>query len=1059
MNISAFFIRNPIPGILLFVLFSLAGIFGFSHMSAKLFPDIDVPVIVVTIPVPGGAPEQLENEVARKVEDKVASLSRLKHVESVLVDNAVTVIVSFEIEKPVQEAVDDVRSAVNEVRGEFPAVAEDPIITKAEISELPLFIYSISASDLDAVDLSWFVENELSKSLLGIRGVGAVTRIGGVEREVQVLLDPTAIMAYQTTVGDISTQLRNMQQNFSGGEADFGGLKQPVRTIAAVQKPDDLEDLRVALSNGLTVKLGDVANIKDTYKEQISKALLNGEEGVAFVIQRSKGFGDVEVGRKVRAELDKVRAAHPNLTITEVFETMSQVEQDYNGAMSMLAEGAALAVFVVLLFLGGAAPTLLFAIGLGAAYYFYGYVHTPWANYVAIAAAVLPVLLFFNRFRTTLVAATALPLSMLPAFAGMYFMGLSMNMMVTLSLSLVIGILVDDAIVEVENIDRHINMGKTPYEASIEAADEIGTAVIAITTTLIAVFLPTAFMPGIPGKFFYQFGVAASLSIFSSLLVARIITPMLCAYFLVPHKHEAKDPFWMRPYLWFARWAVRLRWVTMAAAIAFFVFSLQVMKTLPADFIPPSDSSFTQIKIELPPGGRLDKTEKVAEDVRKAIADIPHIKRVFGYVGHKDVRKATLYLTFTKRGTRPRKRVIENAIRERLENVAGARLSVMSGGNGEKYEMILSGKNPKELSKAADAITAELRTIAGLGSISNSAGLTRQELIIYPDYAKAAERGVSSAAIAQAIRVATVGDFEGQLPKFNSDERQVPIVVRLPDHARGDFDVLSDLLVMGNKGPVRIGDVAKLDVDVGPLEIRRYDRDRFVKLDIEIKSGELGELQKRINNLPAVKNLPPSVKQVAAGDAEVMGELATSFAMAMGVAILCIYFVLILLFGQLAQPITILAALPLSIGGAVGGLLMVNAGMSLSAMIGFLMLMGIAVKNSILLVEYTIDIRKHQPDMPRLDAIVDACHKRARPIIMTTIAMGAGMLPLILGLGEADSSFRRPMAAAVFGGLMTSTFLSLIVIPAFYSIVDDVSRLASWVVRLGRPKVEAVGNH
>lgn len=1041
MNISAFFIRHPIPGLLLFILLSIAGFFGFSKMTVKLFPDIDVPIVVVTVPVPGGAPEQLENDVARKIEDKLASLTGLNHLFTTLVDHAVTIIAEFRIEKPVQEAVDDVRSAVNEVRSDLPASAENPIITKMNINEQPLFIYTITSSELDAGELSWYIDNDLTKALLGIKGVGSIKRIGGVEREVQVLIDPTTLLSYQTTVADISQQIRLMQQNFSGGETRLGGQIQPIRTQAAVNHISDLSNLSLTAPNGTLLKLRDIATVKDTFKKQTSKALLDGQEGVAFIVQRSKGYGDLDVGKVVKAALTTLRQANPHLTITEVFETMSMVEEDYQGAMTMLAEGAALAVFVVLLFLGGAKPTLFFAIALGLAYYLINHFEGSWVFYLAIGLVLLPVIVFFNRFRATLVAATALPLSILPAFAGMYFMGLSINLMVTLALSLVVGILVDDAIVEVENIDRHINQGKSPFNAAIDATAEIGIAVMAITTTLIAVFLPTAFMPGIPGKFFYQFGLAASLAIFSSLLVARIITPMMSAYFMKPINRAHQDPFWMAAYLWLARWAIQLRWLTVLLAAGFFMGSLAILKDLPGDFIPPGDSSYTLVNIALPPGGTLKQTQAVAEEARLKIKTLPSIAKIFTYIGGRDVRKATLYLTFTPRHTRPLKRTIENQVRARLRQVAGAQFSVMSGANGEKYEMILAGNQPAELASATQAIIKALRTIDGLGNLSNTSGLTRQELTIIPNYTKAAERGVNSAAIAQAVRIATVGDFEGQLAKFNTDQRQIPIVVKLNESASTKINTLYDLLIMGSKGPVRLGDVATITQDSGPLEIKRYDRERYVKLEIEIIKGELGVVQEKINQLPAIKNLPASVKQVTTGDAEIMKELGISFTIAMLVAILCIYFVLILLFGQITQPITILVALPLSIGGAVGGLIWVEAGMSLPAMIGFLMLMGIAVKNSILLVEYVINNRKKQANLTRTDALLDACHKRARPIIMTTIAMGAGMLPLILGLGDIDYSFRRPMAAAVLGGLITSTILSLIVIPAFYTIVEDITAL------------------
>lgn len=1047
MNISAFFIRNPIPAVLLFIMLSIAGVLSFSRMSIKLFPDIDLPAVVITIPVPGATPEQLENEVTQKLENRLASINGLKHIHSTLVDNAATLITVFNLEKKLQEAVEDVSTAVDEVRDSFPSTAKEPIITKLQVNKQPLLAYTISSSQHDNVDLSWFVENDLTKELMAIQGVAAVTRIGGVEREIQVLLNPTAINSHNITASNVNQQINLMQHNFSGGVAHIGGQRQPIRTIAQINNLQELKNLKISTPTGATVSLGDIATIQDSFAEQQTKALLNGKESVAFMIQRSKGFGDIEVGEKVRAKISDIKAQNPSFEITEVFEIISLVEDDYRGAMTMLAEGALLAIFVVLLFLGGLRPTLFFAVTASIAYTIITTTNSQWLIYLAIAIGLSPIFLLFNQFRTTIVAAIALPLSILPAFWGMHLLGISMNMMVTIALTLVVGILVDDAIVEIENIDRHIGMGKLPYNASIDAADEIGMAVIAITTTLIAVFLPTAFMPGIPGKFFYQFGMTASLAIFSSLLVARIITPMICAYFLKPHKHEQKEIFWMKPYLKIANLALQWRWITLVLTIVFFISSLFIMKELPKGFMPVSNASFTQVKIELAPGGTLQQTEEIAEKARKAISDIPHIEKIFSDIGGREARKATLFITFTPRSQRPDKQTLSNQIRERLKGIAGANFSVTSGGNGERYEMILSGDNEKELAQVSKQVMKELHSIHELGSISNSGGIDRQELIICPDYLKTAERGVSSAAIAQAIRIATIGDFDSNIPKFNTDERQVPIIVRLPNSAKSDINTLSDLIVMGSKGPVRIGDVATLSIGTGPLEINRYDRKRFVKLTAEIYYGDVGEIQQKINQLPSIKNLPLGITRDATGDAEVMQELSASFATAMGLAVLCIYFVLVLLFGKLSQPITILIALPLSIGGAVAGLLMINAGMSLPAMIGFLMLMGIAVKNSILLVEYIIDTRKKNPNIQRLEAVLDACHKRARPIIMTTIAMGAGMLPLVLALGDSDYSMRRPMAATVFGGLITSTFLSLIVIPAFYTLIDDASLLVSKLVR------------
>ena len=794
-----------------------------------------------------------------------------------------------------------------------------------------------------------------------------------------------------------------------------------MRTIATVQTAAQVSDLSIALPaspNGQqrSIKLSDVATVSDTTAERRADALLNGKRVVGFEVSRSRGESEVTVGAAVHAALAELKKQHADIELVQAFDFVTPVEEEYQGSLHLLYEGAILAVIVVWLFL--------------------------------------------RDWRATFVTAVALPMSVIPAFIGMHMLGFSVNVVTLLALSLVVGILVDDAIVEVENIVRHLRMGKTPYEAAMEAADEIGLAVIATTFTLIAVFLPTAFMSGIAGKFFKQFGWTASLAVFASLVVARVLTPMMAAYLLKPAvKGEREDARWMKVYMRCVNWSMRHRLTTFVLAGLFFVGSVALIPLLPKGFIPPDDNSQTQVYLELAPGSTLEQTERVAENARQMIMKVANVKSVyttigggaagtdpFANIGAAETRKATLTILLTDRGERPRKQGIENDIRAALEPLPGVRSRVGLGGSGEKYVLVLTGEDPQALTTAALAVEKDLRTIPGLGSVASTASLIRPEVTVRPDFARAADLGVTSSAIAETLRVATAGDYDIALPKLNLAQRQVPIVVKLDDAARKDLSVLERLSVPGGRGPVMLGQVATLSVAGGPAVIDRYDRSRNVNFEIELSGLPLGDVAAKVQELPSVRNLPAGVHVVAVGDAEVMGELFASFGLAMLTGVLCIYIVLVLLFRDFLHPVTILCALPLALGGAFVALLLAHKSFSMPSLIGLIMLMGIATKNSILLVEYAIVARRDH-GLSRFDALLDACHKRARPIIMTTIAMGAGMLPIAIGIGAADPSFRSPMATAVIGGLITSTVLSLLVVPVVFTYLDDIEH---WLGKMGR---------
>jgi len=1023
LNVSAYSIKNPLVAILLFVLLTLGGIYGFMQMKVQQFPDIDLPAVVVTVTLPGAAPSQLENDIAKKVENKLTSIEGVKHIRTTLQTGAATMVAEFVLEKDIQEAVDDVRSAVGEVRGDLPAAANDPIVTKVSTSGFPVVTYSVAAENMNVEDLSWFVDDTVTKRLSDIPGVSTVSRIGGLQREITVAADPITLSGLKLSITQLSNQITGIQQDSSGGEAEVGKTTQTIRVLGAVERASDLNNLQVAVPTGGTQALGRMAQITDGAADPSSIAKLDGQTVVAFNITRSRGASEVEVMALVDAELAKLSADVGNISIEKVYDRATPVAEDYQASLRMLIEGGLLAVVVVFLFL--------------------------------------------RNIRATFVAAVALPLSVIPTFLGMYLFGFSLNIISLLALSLVIGVLVDDAIVEVENIIRHLRMGKTPYEAAMEAADEIGLAVVATTFTLIAVFLPTAFMGGIVGQFFRQFGWTAALSIFASLMVARLITPMMAAYILKPEKkHVEKQSALMDWYLKVVSWTLDHRWMTMGATLVLFVASLALVKLLPTSFIPDNDIDQTRVAIELTPDVALADTERVAALASERILAMPEVTNIFTSVGEaqatmdsnssggKAENIAGLDIVLAPRAERGSKQEIERKMSTILAEVPGARFTVgLSSGGETGYNFSLTSTDPQLLEQTVQQMMSEIRELPSAGAVTSDRSLPRQELTVTPNRLAMADKGVTTQDIATTLRVATVGDYEQRLSKLNLDTRQIPIVVRLPDIAKQNVSQLEGLYVPSalpaGQG-VRVGEVATLDFGTGPAQISRLDRERAISITVQPANGELGDLVQAVKSIPSMQQLPASITIIDQGQAENMAELFSGFVIAMSVGVVCILGVLILLFGRILQPFTILMALPLSIGGAFVGLVITNSSLSMPSMIGFIMLMGIATKNSILLVDYALIAQRR--GLARFEAIIDACRKRARPIIMTTIAMGAGMLPLVFGWGDADPTFRRPMAAAVLGGLVTSTLLSLVVIPVVYTLMDDLSGwFGKWLAPNGKP--------
>ncbi len=1013
MNVSAWSIRNPVPALLLFALLTFLGLKGFRALGVQNFPDIELPTIVVSASLEGADPEQLESEVARKIENQLSTLSGVKHVRSILTDSAAAIYTEFDIDVDTETALNDVRNAVDSIRANLPATMNDPIVSKITTAGGALATFTVASDTMDEEALSWFVDNDVTRALMNVKGVGKVSRVGGVNREVRIDLNPTLMTGMGVTAADVSNRLSQMQQDAPGGRGDVDGSIQSVRTLGRVDTAEQLGEIDIPLAAGRHARLNQVANIQDTIAERSSKALLNGKPVVGFQITRIRGASEVEVVELVRQEIAKFAAQHPQVRIAEAYNTVERIKANYQGSMHLLYEGAALAILVVLIFL--------------------------------------------RDVRATLVSAAALPLAIIPTFAAMHYFGFSLNVLTLLALALVVGVLVDDAIVEVENIERHLRMGKTPYQAAMEAADEIGLAVIATTFTLVAVFLPTAFMGGIPGKFFESFGITAAVSVFFSLAVARLLTPMMAAYILKPPKtthvtQAAQDGFMMRAYLRAVKWALRHRFITLFLAISLFILSLMVIPLLPKGFVPPADTAITTVSLELQPGSTLDDTVAIAEQARLLLKDLPDVKKVFTNAGSgdttggggpfqvsgaADVRKASLSVVLTTREERKRSQSeVENDIRQKLKPLPGVRYTVGAGGSGEKMQVVLASDDGSLLQKTAQKVERDLRTLPKIGNVVSGASLQRPEIHITPDFARAAELGISTEALGNVVRVATNGDFSTRLAKLNLPQRQIPIRVQLDTSVRENLDTIRQLRIPGRNGSVPLAAVASVELGSGPARIDRNDRMRNISIDVELNNQPVGDVMAKADKLPSLKSLPAGVYRQSSGDAERMAELFGGFGGAMLIGIMLIYIVLVLLFHDFLQPITILAALPLSVGGAFVALLITHNSFSMPAVIGLLMLMGIVTKNSILLVDYAV-MARNEHGLERFDALVDACHKRARPIVMTTIAMGAGMMPTALGLA-ADPSFRQPMAIVVIGGLLASTFLSLLVVPAVFTFIDDI---------------------
>ena len=1018
-NISAWSIRNPVPPIVLFVALLLAGVVSFMRMDVNDNPDIDFPGAQITISQPGAAPSELETQVTQKVEAAVRGISGVDEINSGAREGSSNTFVQFAIGTPVDRAVNDVRDAISNIRSDLPEGILEPQVQRVDISGDPIGYFSAESTDMSLEELSWYVDNTVAKRLLGVPGMAAVNRGGGVDREIRVILDPARLQAQGVTAAQVNAQLRQINVNAAGGRAEIAGSEQSVRVLGNAKNAFQLSQTNIVVGNGRTIKLSDIATVRDAYAEQRNLSKMNGRQVLSFSIEKAKGSSDVTVYQGAQKILDDLRKENPKVRYTILYTSVPYTLSQYHSAIEAMWEGAILAVLVVLIFL--------------------------------------------RDWRATAISAIAIPLSAIPAFWFMDLMGFSLNGLSLLALSLVAGVLVDDAIVEIENIVRHMRMGKTAYQASIDAADEIGLAVLATTMAIVAVFLPVGLMPGISGQFFKNFGLTVVVAVLTSLAVARLITPMIAAYFLKSHGHaEHGGGRLMDRYMRLLDWTLKHRWKTVVAGGVAFAFTIVMfagipglIKPLSLTFQPATNSDYSQVRIELAPGSTLAQTEAVTDHVRELLARAPEVENAFSRI---QVGNANIYLTLkAKRSVTSVE--FERSWAPKLNQIADARVNFQSqsqggpGNTGRDITITLGGSDPQVLIAQANKIVEEMRGLPELRAPRTAADLQRPEIIIKPRLDLAASLGVTTSALSQTIRIATLGDIDQNSAKFSLSDRQIPIRTMVDEDARKSLSTIENLPVPTTSGgsvPLKV--VAQISFGAGPVVIQRTNQIRRLSIGVDLAPGLVsGDAMPKINALPALKNLPQGVQQLQLGEAKWQLELLINFIIAVVAGILLVFAVLVLLYKRVMPPLVNMGSLLLApLGGALALRLSGNP-ISMPVLIGFLMLLGIVAKNSILLVDFALEEMNKGVD--KVTAIIDAGHKRAQPIVMTTVAMVAGMVPVALSL-SGDGSWRAPMGITVIGGLLVSTLLTLLIVPATFSLAVGAEnwlgpRLSRWLTNGG----------
>ncbi len=1012
LRLSTWGIKNPIPVALLFLAAVLAGAISYTFLPIKQFPNVVFPAVLVIVTDNGAAPAEIKTQITRPIEDAMAGIAGVRDMQSQIAEGSSTTEVQFELGEDVQKVTDEVRQRVDQTRVNLPREIDPPTVQRIEIDSQPILTYAVASPDMSDSQLSWFVDDTISRSLQSAKGVAQVSRVGGVDREINVLIDPDRMAAQGLTATQLNGALAVFNANIPGGRVDVGGREQTVRVLGEALTVARLRDLTIPTAGGRFVKLSDVADVGDGAGEPRGLARLNDRPVVGFQVLKTNDASEVVTEDNVKQAIVKLRQQYPSVSFTEIFSTVDNTRATYEATLRTMFEGMALAALVVFLFL--------------------------------------------RDWRSTAIVAVAMPVSLIPTFLAMAVLGFSLNIVTLLALTLVIGILVDDAIVEIENIQKRVQAGARPYRASMEGADQIGLAVIATTAAIVVVFAPVSFMGSIPGQFFKEFGFTVVISVLFSLLVARLLTPLLAAYFLkptaVPRPRGDLRPFYRRS----LDWALSHRWIMTGAGAIVVVLTLGILGVgLPTGVQPPANPDYMFVGIEGPPGATLFDMQRIESETTALIkAHVPEASEIFVQVGSvagegfggggAGAGLSSGTVTVVLRGNRQRTvNQINDALRPYLRDIPDARVSIQGGGFGAaSVQIVLTSDDSAALQRTGEELQREMRTLRNLADPRPALPPIGPEIAIRPKPDQASRLGVTVESIATIARVATLGDIDANVPKLTDGERRVPIRVRLPADARTNIDMIRALQIPTASGATTpLSSVADVDFQAGPAVIERYGRRDELAIDADLTNGaQIGQGLAEVNHLPIMRHLPPGVEPASLGQQQEYVDLFSALFLAFVTGICMIYGVLVLLFRSFFKPVIIIGALPLALFGAAFALFLTRESLSIPSLIGVLMLLGIAAKNSILLVEYAIE--RERDGMPQRQAIMEACRERARPIIMTSLAMIAGMLPTAFALGKG-SEFRQPMAIAVIGGLITSTVLSLVMVPVIYEVLDDIEH---WLV-------------
>jgi multidrug efflux pump subunit AcrB len=1010
-NMSAWSIRNPVPSLVLFFFLTLAGLVSFMRLDVQQSPDIDFPIVIVRIIQPGAAPSELETQVTQRVEASVRSITGVDEINSWVSEGASTTVIQLDLGTPIDRAVADVRDAVTQIRGDLPDGILEPQVLREDTSNNDLASFSAVTSNMTLEQLSWYVDNTVAKELLSVPGLATVSRTGGVSREIRVILDPARLQSYGITAAQVNAQLRQINLNAAGGRAEIAGSEQSVRVLGNAVSAGDLGSTQISIGAGRTIQLSDVANVRDLYGEQRSFATQNGQQVLSLSFTRAKNQSDVSVYEGAVEKLRALEERNPDVRFVQLSTSVKYTQAQYKSSMMALIEGAILAVIVVFLFL--------------------------------------------RDWRATLISAIAIPLSAIPTFWFLDLVGFSLNQMTLLGLALVAGVLVDDAIVEIENIVRHMRMGKSAYQASVEAADEIGLAVVATTFSIVAVFLPVSLMPGVAGKFFQNFGFTVVVAVLISLAVARLITPMFAAYFLKAHGHRSHgEGRVMEMYISLLKWTLRHRWVTVVGGAAALVATIVMFMALPQTFQPTTNQDQATVSIEMAPGTTLAQTAVVVRQVEDILNDEAEVENVFARtrVGSGDV-------TARLREDRARTSIeFERALAPRLAQIPDARVSFRSQfGGGRDITITLGGDDPIQLAEVANRLVEEMAAMPELVAPRVSGDLQRPEITIRPRQELAAELGVTTQALSQAIRIATLGDIDQNSARFSLADRQIPIRVALEEGARQRLSTIENLPVAtatGGSVPLKV--VADIGFGAGPTRIDRTNQTRRINVGADLAPGIVsGDAYRKIRTSQTMKNLPIGVRELVLGMNRWQQEMIANFMIAAVAGLFLVLAVLVLLYRRLLPPFVNMGSLLLAPLGGLLALWVTGNPISLPVYIGLLMLLGIVAKNSILLIDFALE--EMDRGIGKFEAIVDAGRKRAQPIVMTTMAMSAGMVPTAVAW-SGDGAWRAPMGIVVIGGLMLSTLLTLILVPGTFSLALGIEnwlgpRLKRWFTTGGRDAI------